>query len=358
MQRRDFLKSAVVGAVAVAANQTGFLRAEPESESAALAKKLPRWCGFNLLEKFQSDENKPFLESDFQWMSDWGFDFVRLPMDYRCWTSKKAPYRLAEKVLAEIDQAVEWGKKYGVHVDLNLHRAPGYTVASPKEKLNLWKDEEAQKQFDFQWAAFARRYRGIPAKQLSFDLVNEPANVRSEAYAKVVRRVTAAIRKEDPERLVIADGLQYGREPVPALADLGIAQSTRGYDPMKVSHYGASWVGGEKWPVPSWPLKEGEKTIDRQWLLKDRIEPWKALAEKGVGVHVGECGAFKQTPHDVVLAWMGDQTALWKDAGWGFALWNFRGGFGILDSDRKDVEYEDFHGHKLDKKYLDLLRKS
>lgn len=356
MQRRDFLKSSLLGAVAIAAGQSSFARAE--SEPVALAKKLPRWRGFNLLEKFQVAENKPYLETDFQWMSDWGFDFIRLPMDYRCWTDKKDPYRLDEKVLGEIDQAVEWGKKYGVHVDLNLHRAPGYTVASPKEKLDLWKDEEAQKQFDFQWAAFARRYRGIPAEQLSFDLVNEPANVKAEAYAKVVRRVTASIRKEDPERLVIADGLQWGRDPVPTLADLGIAQSTRGYDPMRVSHFGASWVGGEKWPVPSWPLKEGDKTINRDWLYKDRIEPWKALAAKGVGVHIGECGAFNQTPHDVVLAWMADQTALWKDAGWGFALWNFRGSFGVLDSDRKDVEYEEFHGHKLDKKYLELLRKS
>jgi endoglucanase len=142
------------------------------------------------------------------------------------------------------------------------------------------------------------------------------------------------------------------------LADLGIAESTRGYQPMQVSHYGATWVGGEKWPEPTWPLKEGQKTIDRQTIYKERIEPWLKLAENGVGVHVGECGAFNKTPHDVVLAWMGDLTDLWKDAGWGFALWNFRGGFGILDSGRKDVAYEDFHGHKLDKQYLELLRKT
>jgi endoglucanase len=356
MQRRDFLKTTILSAVAAAAGQPNVVRAE--SETVALAKKLPRWRGFNLSEKFQAADNKPFVETDFQWISQWGFDFVRLPMDYRCWTDKTDPYKLDEKVLGEIDQAVEWGKKYGVHVDLNLHRAPGYTVASPKEKMNLWKDEEAQKQFDFQWAAFAKRYRGIPARQVSFDLVNEPANVRAESYAKVVRRVTAAIRGVDPDRLIIADGLQYGRDPVLALADLGIAQSTRGYDPMQVSHYGATWVGGEKWPKPTWPLKEDRRTVDRQTIIKERIEPWLKLAEKGVGVHVGECGAFNQTPHDVALAWMSDLTGLWKDAGWGFALWNFRGGFGILDSDRKDIAYEDFHGHKLDKKYLELLRKS
>jgi endoglucanase len=356
MQRRDFLKTTLLGAAALAAGQADFLRAE--SETAALAKKLPRWKGFNLDAKFFADGDRPFLETDFQWISDWGFDFIRLPMDYRCWTDKKDPYKLDDKVLGEIDQAVEWGKKYGVHVDLNLHRAPGYTVASPKEKMNLWKDEEAQKQFDFQWSAFAKRYRGIPAKQLSFDLVNEPANVKAEPYAKVVRRVVEAIRRIDPDRLIVADGLQYGRDPVFDLADLGIAQSTRGYDPIQVSHHGAPWVGGDKWPVPAWPFKEDKRTVDRKTLFDERIKPWKALAEKGVGIHVGECGAFSKTPHDVALAWMGDLLDLWKDAGWGFALWNFRGSFGILDSNRDDVAYEDFHGHKLDRKYLDLLRKS
>jgi endoglucanase len=34
----------------------------------------------------------------------------------------------------------------------------------------------------------------------------------------------------------------------------------------------------------------------------------------------------------------------------------FRGSFGILDSDRADVQYEDFNGRKLDRKLLQLLQ--
>ncbi len=37
--------------------------------------------------------------------------------------------------------------------------------------------------------------------------------------------------------------------------------------------------------------------------------------------------------------------------------WNFRSSFGILDSQRADVQYEDFHGHQLDRQMLDLLQK-
>ena len=159
---------------------------------------------------------------------------------------------------------------------------------------------------------------------------------------RVVKRLVENIRAEDPQRLIIADGLKWGREPVNGLAGLGIAQSTRGYEPVQISHYQASWMhGSDTWPEPTWPLKLGEnRIVDKETLAKEHIQPWKRLEQKGVGIHVGEWGAFNHTPHKVVLAWMRDCLALWKEAGWGWALWNLQGGFGVLDSQRADVEYE------------------
>jgi endoglucanase len=77
----------------------------------------------------------------------------------------------------------------------------------------------------------------------------------------------------------------------------------------------------------------------------------------GVQVHVGEWGVFNKTPHATALAWMEDSLSLWKEAGWGFSLWNLRGQFGVLDSGREDVTYEDFKGHKLDRRMLELLKR-
>jgi endoglucanase len=127
---------------------------------------------------------------------------------------------------------------------------------------------------------------------------------------------------------------------------------------MQISHYNASWIqGSDRWAAPTWPLKVSETDRwDRERLRKERIEPWQALERKGVGVHVGEWGAFQHTPHRVALAWMRDCLELWKQAGWGWALWNFRGSFGILDSNRADVKYESFRGHPLDREMLELLR--
>ncbi len=41
---------------------------------------------------------------------------------------------------------------------------------------------------------------------------------------------------------------------------------------------------------------------------------------------------------------------------WPGAMWNFSGGFGIVDSDRADVKYEEWHGRKLDREMLKLLQ--
>ena len=354
MKRRDFLYTS---AALTGAALTG-VSAE-EKPRAISAGYIPPLKGFNLLEKFTLRQNAKYVEPDFEWMAAWGFNFVRLPLDYRCWTDPEKPYELDEKILKEIDQAVEFGKRYNVHVNINLHRAPGYCVNPPKEKLDLWKEDEAVKQFCHQWRSFAKRYKGLPNERVSFDLINEPSgSLASTDYTRVMSAAIDAIREVDPERLIVVDGLSWGTRPVFELVDKKVAQSTRGYNPMQVSHYKASWIeGSDKWPVPEWPLKMGNGIFDKERYRREYIEPWKALQQKGSGVHVGEWGAFNKTPHSVVLAWMEDLLSLWKEAGWGCSMWNFRGSFGILDSGRDDVQYEDFKGHKLDRKMLELYKK-
>ena len=46
----------------------------------------------------------------------------------------------------------------------------------------------------------------------------------------------------------------------------------------------------------------------------------------------------------------------WKRAGTGWALWNLRGSFGVLDSGRADVTYGPYRDHLLDRQMLDRLR--
>lgn len=403
LDRRLFLKNAAALALAGLSGVGGGSAWAASTAAARLPKpsaaKLPAWRGFNLLEKFIARaENAPFRETDFAWMAEWGFNFVRLPMSYRCWSDPTRWRELREPVLEEIDQAVEFGRRYGIHVSLNFHRAPGYSVdRAEEEPFNLWTDGEALEACAYHWRHFAQRYRDIPSEALSFDLVNEPAMksfatnelLDGETYLKVARVLVDEIRAERADRLIIADGLLWGRIPVPELATLGVAQSTRGYDPMPVSHWKADWVeGADSWPRPTWPLPVSETeaaeareqfealrrdlpsnpimqqadagVVERDWdrarIDLQLIQPWKRLEDLGVGVHVGECGAYNGTPHDVALAWLGDLVRAWKAAGWGWALWNLRGPFGIVDSGRRDVKYERFHGHDVDRRMLEIVR--
>ena len=129
---------------------------------------LARWRGFNLLDMFTVRSSGEWREDDFRWIADWGFDWVRLPMCYTLWTDDADVLKLQEPGLAKIDRAVELGRRHGLHVCLNFHRAPGYSVNRERtEPFNLWKDPVAQEAFCFHWKTLAERYRGIPSGQVS-----------------------------------------------------------------------------------------------------------------------------------------------------------------------------------------------
>jgi endoglucanase len=352
--RRQFLKTMTAAGLGAAAFPAAGADSPPLPE--ASASKLPPWRGFNLLNKFNG-ENNPFAQRDFEWLAELGFNFVRLPMDYRGWIEEGDWTRFRESTLKEIDQAVEMGTRHRIHVCLNFHRAPGYTVARPPEKKSLWSDEEALRVCGLHWAHFAERYKGLPNRQLSFDLFNEPPNLEPPTYRRVVASVCEAIRQRDPGRLIICDGRDWGNTAPTELAGLDVATATRGYAPMQISHYRASWINGsDQWPEPTWPLEAGGVHWDKETLRSRQIIPWKQLETQGVGVMVGEFAAFNRTPHRVVLAWLRDYVDLWTASGWGWAMWNFTGSMGIIDSGRADVEYEDWHGHKLDREMLTLVQ--
>ena len=493
--------------IALAAPPTTFPYPRPLPEPSAA--KLPRWRGFNLLYLFNAGSaHTPaaVIEEDFRLIASLGFNFVRIPMDYRIWIAGTDWEKIDPTKLADVDRVVAMGEKYGIHVALNFHRAPGYTVAKPAEARSLWTDAGAQQVCADHWALFARRYRGVPSTRLSFNLFNEPSGVSEAGYFAVVKRMVEAIRAEDPSRLVLCDGLDYGNVPPKSLQPLGVALCTRGYRPMNISHFRASWMSGsDRWPTPDWPAPQvsaflygtsksefqspliltgplGGKTLrlhvntvsdraklratdgqgtviwehafvpgpgqgewkkavlraewksyanvydrdytftipsgtnhveirnvdgdwvtvdslaidangrswtlnlvetwglkqaaevrfdpsgetvafraasnlDRAWLRDACYGPWREAQAAGLGVMIGEMGAFHFTPHAVVLRWMDDVLATAQDAGWGWALWEFRGGFGVLDSKRSDVAYESWEGHQLDRAMLDLLQK-
>jgi len=373
MQRREFLQTAALAAASNLCIGYGLAQQVPPPKP-----PLPRYRGFNLLHFFQALDSgergsKKISETDCGMIRDLGFNFVRIPMDYWLWirsdwrkTGKITiddMFSIDEAALENVDHTIETANRFGLHVNLNLHRAPGYCVnGQEREPASLWKDKIAQDAFCKHWEVFARRYRAIGNDKLSFNLVNEAPGVWAgkmtrEEYCDVMKRGWDTIQKESPDRLVFVDGLNYGNDVLPELVPTGMVQSVHGYTPHEISHYRASWViGSDRYPVPQWPWKneKGQIRCDKERLEK-HYAPWGKLVGQGVGVHCGEIGCFNKTPHDVMLAWMECTLEILAGHNIGFALWEFRGSFGILDSGRSDVAYEDFHGHKLDHKYAKLL---
>jgi len=475
-----------------------------------------KWRGFNLLGKFTQEwSNEGYVEEDFEMIADLGFNFVRLPVDYRTYTKADDWQVFEDSELYDIDNAVEWGEQYNIHVSLNLHRAPGYCVNPPSSPLppaqdvSLWTDETAQLVFTDHWRMFAERYKDVPREVLSFNLVNEPANISGEEYVNAVLPAIQAIRNISPNRIIISDAVDWGNARVDDILEYDVVMSPHFYQPMQISHYRAEWVdGSDSYPQPSWPpvlmpdhlygswksdygdpmvvngaFPKGTKvsvhimqvsthaaffiktesamvfnkvfqpgpgegeweevvyseewdvyqniydrdytailpedaetlTIDigegdwltfsslgfdfpdaaeqqdvtlhpgiSQWAVPQAVyeltpqstlmvarapegyeqyfkmngflQKWIDLKWQNIPVHVGEWGVYNKTPHDVTLAFMENRLKAMKAAGLGWALWNFRGSFGILDSGRKDVNYESFRGHNLDRKMLDLLQ--
>ncbi|WP_205511677.1 glycoside hydrolase family 5 protein [Longitalea arenae] len=385
LKRRAFLKHVGMATVAQLAAYTKVLPeiASLNQKNNPTKNKLPKWKGFNIPDYFQPDPwyvGAPTAEDYFKWVADWGFDFIRIPMAYPTYL-KMTPhqkfikeedvYKIDEKKVNAIERTIYLAQKYKLHVSLNLHRAPGYCVSTGyNEPYNLWNEKKAQDAFCHHWNFWAKRFKNMSTSKISFDLVNEPSyrdNVNDSMskttavpgalYRKVAQAATAAIRKENPNFYVIADGNNGGADAVPELADLNIGQSCRGYFPYEISHYKAPWVYPDPayQPKPLWPGNIGGRFYNRA-VLEEYYKPWLDLVKKGVGVHCGECGCWKETPHDVFLAWFGDVLDILTSNGIGFALWELKGDFGILNSNRADVQYENWYGHKLDRKLLKMLQ--
>ncbi|WP_353126747.1 glycoside hydrolase family 5 protein [Parapedobacter pyrenivorans] len=380
MQRREMLKH--TGALAL--GLTGLpLLPGGKLLAAAPTNALPRWKGFNVLDFFNPDpkhRRQHTTQEHFRWMADWGFDFVRVPMAYPYYVNfdRSRPimphevYQIDEQQVQHVVDLVEHADRCGLHVCLNLHRAPGFCInAGFEEPYNLWKDPEAMEAFVFHWAYWSKLFRAKTRDQISFDLLNEPclredmndqfsqrSAVPKERYRSLIVKGCETIRASDPGHLVIADGNNIGTQVIDNIGDLDVGQSCRGYAPGLVSHYKAPWVfeHPEHLPEVTWPSVENGQVHDKAW-LREQFAPWIALVEQGGGVHCGECGAWKETPHHVALAWMDDMFSVLTEHGIGFSLWEFDGTFGILNSERKDVAYEDWYGQKLDRKMLDLLAK-
>jgi len=385
ISRRSVLQSMAALAASAAA-----LPAFAESGAPArFANSInPRWYGFNLMEYFSTDpdwmkyfpykNDGMFPEDDFKWMRDWGFNFVRLPMDYRFWTDPNDLMKINEKMVEPIDRAIKLGEKYGVHVNIGLHRAPGECILDDMdekatgihitpETLDVYRSQTAMDAFVHQWVYFAGRYAGLSNQTVSFNLVNEPVDRSHQKdtdegrrqYVRVAQAAIRGIRSKDPKRLIVTDGYPCAGLPIPELYDAEVVQSCHDYVPAEVTCYQTEWVrpGNNLFSRPTWPLhdRQGKLVADRH-TIENQFHAWTEPAKHGVPIHFSETGCNRYTSPKVAHAWYSDTLEMIGSLRSGWALWNFRGSNGILDTNRDGTECKDWYGHKLDHTLLKILQ--
>ena len=79
------------------------------------------------------------------------------------------------------------------------------------------------------------------------------------------------------------------------------------------------------------------------------------MEQCGARIHIGEFGCFKHTPNDIALRWLADLLSLYKEFGWGYALWNFQGPFGMIEHGRPGAKLESLEGYQVDRALLELM---
>ena len=175
-------------------------------------------------------------------------------------------------------------------------------------------------------------YQNIYDRDYSFTL-EKPATTLSMRIFEGDWMTFNRLKIAPPESSGIAD-----IEVQPGITDWGVPQA--GY---RVDNEGTLIV------------QQAPAGFEDRFKMNGFLDKWIDLKRDGVPVHVGEWGVYNKTSHDVTLRFMENRLKAMKAAGLGWALWNFRGSFGILDSGRPDVDYEDYQGHKLDREMLELL---
>jgi aryl-phospho-beta-D-glucosidase BglC (GH1 family) len=131
-------------------------------------------------------EDAFFTRADFARLKEQGFDYVRLPINYKNIVAASPNGAVApdDAALAPVDHAIAWGAEYGIYVILDLHAAPGGQNSAPTVSdvpsddtvAHLWQgpDARANQQMTVEvWRALAVRYARAGSVG-GYDLLNEP----------------------------------------------------------------------------------------------------------------------------------------------------------------------------------------
>ncbi len=287
---------------------------------------------------FESYRQNFITEADLREIKRLGFNFVRLPFNYRHLVNDQRPGEYAENVFAPVDQLFDWCRRHGLYVLLDMHAAPGgQNTTSPADSstgfAELWSQEPYQDRSIKLWEQMARRYGGEPSL-MGYNLLNEPitdqfgpldASAQTAAMNAFYRRLIPAIRAIDPQHCIVVEGnvRQSG----------GIRTLDRDHfawpNLIASFHYYPLFQIAD---VPGLGLVEdnaagllGASTaINRQAFAETMRQELDYVREVKAPMLLGEFGFFANKDAALQAALMDLQLSLAEDWGWSWCLWTWK----------------------------------
>ena len=272
-------------------------------------------------------------EADMDVIVGWGLDHVRIPMDYN--VLETAEGGLSREGFDRIARAVEWCKKRGLKVVLDLHKTAGYSFDVAHQESGFFGSALYQERFYRLWEGLAERFND--PENIAFELLNEvtDASVIGE-WNRIVAEAIARIRKIAPQSLILV-GSYWNNSPE-AVKDLDMPADDRViynfhcYDPLIFTHQGATWI-----PDPAFDIDRRvsfeEVDITPEYFEKQFASAIETAKARGTTLYCGEYGVIdRATPEDTVK-WFRTINEVFEKHGIARSAWSYRQmDFGLSDT--------------------------
>ncbi len=294
-----------------------------------------------------------FGEADVAWIAKQGFDHIRLPVDVRtCLTPEGT---LDEKKLKPIQDAIQWAGSVGLGVVLDAHFLPGADFNSVGGDKRVYTDESLQAHVAEIWGNLARHF-AAEGPWLRFEILNEPVAAENKLLNPFMHRMLAAIRASNSDRVVYVTSNKWSSfstvQDVELPNDSHVALTLHTYEPMAFTHQRASWVGfNDTLPPVSFPGKvpnlkghttenfhlgihEGDElTVAQIEASFAKVDAWIKKNAPNIEVYIGEFGVYHAADPDSQRRWIATIVKECEKRGWGWAVWDYKGGFAVRNAD-------------------------
>jgi glycosyltransferase involved in cell wall biosynthesis len=155
---------------------------------------------------------------DIRFIKQAGFNSVRVPFSYRLFVSGGEPQKLEGPGYELLDRVVDWCRKEGLLVILDMHAAPGGQTGDNIDDSwgypFLFESAESQDLTINIWRKIAARYTDEPTV-VGYDLLNEPIAHYFDSVSlnpklePLYRRIVAGIRDVDRNHIIFLGGAQW-----------------------------------------------------------------------------------------------------------------------------------------------------